>query len=168
MGSLLSVQFVFQLARFGIRLRARPLTRSPCVLSRARIYLRPRQGHKGSRAKGNGPGEAKIQIDALIAGSYDAVARCRAPVPGNVDVAPAVNYTEDSPRITDFSPSVIRGTLVIVMPVILHPFPDVAVHIKEPPGIWLFGPNAVRFFIRILFKPRVLTELSRIVSKGKC
>jgi len=55
--------------------------------------------------------------------------------------------------------------LVIQMPVVLDPFPDIAVHVEKTPKIVLFGCNPMRCFIGIIFTPGIFAKPTGIVSK---
>lgn len=93
------------------------------------------QGYKGSRAKGNGPGEAKAQEEVTEAGE-EAVAK-RRPAEPRIEVpATAAEHPDSLPWIFDPCPSIIGCSVIIIMPVILHPLPDIAVHVIKTPSVW--------------------------------
>ena len=108
------------------------------------------QGCKGSRAKGNGPGQAKAEKDAAVAGRV--VAADRRPAAARI-VAPAAaaDYAVRASGFVYPSTSIIRGLLVIIVPVIRHPLPDIAVHVIKPEAIGLFFANRMELIFGILF-----------------
>ena len=54
---------------------------------------------------------------------------------------PAAQHAPTTVAAILFQPgtAVLWRALVIIMPAVLHPLPDVAVHIVKAPGVWLKG-----------------------------
>src|SRR5512144_2087817 len=97
-------------------------------------------GYKGSRAKGTGPGKAEAHVAAEEAGP-DAEAHSRPAVPSTVVPASAAYDAEGSSRTIDPAPTVSWSLIIVDVPVVLHPLPDVAVHVVKAPGIGFSGRN---------------------------
>ena len=89
----------------------------------------PCQGSKGSRAKGNRSGKAKADI--VVAIRRPAVERIEVP-------AAAAYHAVGAPGLIDPDSSIIRRAVVVIVPVILHPLVDVAMHVVEAIGVGLF------------------------------
>ena len=88
------------------------------------------KGSKGSKAEGNGPGEAKADIEEAVAGRVEVAIR-RPAVPRSVDPAAAVHHAVRASKLIDPGTSIIRRTFMVIVPIIVHPFPHIAMHVIE-------------------------------------
>jgi hypothetical protein len=63
---------------------------------------------------------------------------------------------------------ILRRTFVIFVPVILHPFQDIAVHVVKPEAVGLFFANRIELIFGILFIPtgpiQILFLITRIAT----
>ncbi len=110
--------------------------------------LRQCQGYKGLRAKGNGPGKTKTEAVVADAG-HAAVAICRPAAQRSVEPAAAADHAVNAPGFIDPGTCVIGCAFVVVVPVIFHPFPDIAMHIVKTPWIRLLSSDPMGSGIRI-------------------
>ena len=122
-------------APFSPLIRCRLSLRQPFAPFIALAELSIRQGSKGSRARGNGPGEAEARVVAAVVGPV--VARGRPAEVSAVEPTAAANHAVGASRFIDPSRAVIRSFLVSLVPVVLHPLPDVAVHVVKTPVVGL-------------------------------
>jgi hypothetical protein len=91
----------------------------------------------------------------------------RRPADARTDVpAAAAEHAVDASGMVYPNTSIIRGILVFIVPVILHPLPYIAVHIAKPESIGLFFTNRVKLVIGIFIIPsnllKILFGISRI------
>ena len=92
---------------------------------------------KGPRAKGNRSGKAKADIVVAVAGRV--VVAIRRPAVQRIEVPAAAAYhAVGAPGLIDPDSSIIRRAVVVIVPVILHPLVDVAMHVVEAIGVGLF------------------------------
>ena len=132
-------------APFSPLIRCRLSLRQPFAPFIALAELSIRQGSKGSRARGNGPGEAEALVADAVAGPA-AAARGR---PADVSVAApaaAAYHAVGASRFIDPSRAVIRSFLVSVVPVILHPLPHIAMHVVKTPVVGLLFAHRMSSF----------------------
>ena len=97
-----------------------------------RAAIKKAKGTKGKKAKGkeSSRGEHNTETDkaAPDVGNVE-VARSRPTPPGKAVPRPAAKDTKSRITILDPSTTISWCTLIIIVPIILTPFPNVAVHI---------------------------------------
>jgi hypothetical protein len=116
------------------------------------------QGSKGSRAKDNGPGETKADVAVAAVGPDEVAVRRPAVVSADAP-ATAANYAISAPWVINPGTPVFRRTFVITVSVILHPLPDIAVHVIKPEAIGLYFTDRMKLLAGIFITPSNLLKI---------
>ena len=132
----------------------------------------PESGVLKAIVKGDGGTVTSNEVIATI----DTEAKAAAAVAGRQVVAirrPAVAGVVVPAPASDHPGRARRGACRIdcsvcsIRPIpVLHPLPDIAMHVIEPPGVGLQLPHRVCLPSRIPVMPRIASELARLIPKA--